>query len=227
MDTPGNLLKAEREKQKKSFEDIEKTLKINIEYLKAIEKDNYQLLPADVFTKSYLRSYSETLGLESDHILSLYKKQFGGPPAIKPEPPGKAPRKILPPLKFKYIYPVVICIALITVSVVTYTKRKEHEPAAGAMVSVKEVKKPEIAKEANQEELSLKIAASELTWVSIRIDSAKAMDHLLRAGESVTFKAHEKFVLKIGNAGGTSIFFNGTDIGPLGPNGQVVDIVLP
>jgi cytoskeletal protein RodZ len=234
METPGNILKAEREKQKKSYEDIANTLRINTEYLKAIEKDNYQLLPADVFTKSYLRLYSEALGLESDHILNLYKEQFGTPVQKEPEPAGRTPRRILPRLKFNYIYLVIICIGLATVSVTAYTKHGTEKPdtvtAKDATANEAEpidITMPEAAEEAKHEDLSLKIAAGELTWVSVRIDSTKAMDHLLRAGETMTFKAHEKFVLKIGNAGGMSIFFNGIDIGPLGSSGQVIDIVLP
>ncbi len=97
MDTPGNLLRSEREKQDKSLEDIEKVLKINIEYLRAIEKDNYGMLPADLFVKSYLRSYSNTLGLESDNILALYNKQFGTATAKEPEPPKKLTREIRHP----------------------------------------------------------------------------------------------------------------------------------
>jgi cytoskeletal protein RodZ len=234
MDTPGNLLRSEREKQKKSLEDIEKALKISIEYLRAIEKDNYELLPADLFTKSYLRSYSTTLGLESDHILDLYNKQFGTPTAKEPEPPKKQPRKTLPPFKFNYIYLLAICIGLVTISVITYTKYHTR----GALMPLYTAR-PDIDAEKNEtgtapaeesvpaEDLSLKITASELTWVSIKIDSTSPEELLLRAGESTTVTAHEQFVLKIGNAGGTSLTLNGTDIGDLGPHGQLVDITLP
>jgi cytoskeleton protein RodZ len=63
MDTPGNVLRAERERQKKSLKEIAKRLKINIQYIKAIEEDDYSLLPAEVFTKAYLRIYAEALEL--------------------------------------------------------------------------------------------------------------------------------------------------------------------
>lgn len=231
MDTPGNLLKTEREKQKKSLADIEKALKINIEYLRAIEKDNYQLLPADVFTKSYLRSYSKTLGLEDNHILGLYKKQFGKPSVIEPEADEHSPRKI----KFNYIHLVIICIVMVTVSVTAYIKHRTEKPVAAVPAKVNaniaitnNTKVPEPVREALPvKELTLEIAASELTWVSIKIDSGIAEELLLRARKSMTVTAHEKFVLKIGNAGGTSLILNGTDIGNLGPHGQIVDITLP
>jgi len=264
MDTPGKLLRSEREKQKKSLEDIEKALKISIEYLSAIEDDDYDLLPADLFTKSYLRSYSVTLGLESDHILDLYNKQFRTSPVKEPKPPKKPLWEILSTLKSKYIYLLAICISLIIISVITYTKqntrkdlvildkaadievelnRKETAPAEKVVQKKEDLiildKAADVEVEQNRKEtapteevvqkgdLSLIITASELTWVSIKIDNADTEELLLRTGESTTVTAHEKFVLKIGNAGGTSLILNGTDIGDIGPHGQLVNITLP
>jgi len=240
MDTPGNLLRSERENQKKSLEEIEKTLKITIVYLRAIENDDYGMLPADVFTKSYLRLYAGALGLESGHILKLYKEQFGTPPAKEPEPPKKQLREILPTFSFNYTYLLAICIGLVIVSAAVFTKDDAKEPVSvtvanppADVVTKSKAVPPPAPEKAVQEEavpeedLSLKIAASELTWVSIKIDSAGAEELLLRAGESTSVTAHEKFVLKIGNAGSTSLILNGTDIGNLGPQGQVVDITLP
>ena len=234
MDTPGTLLRSEREKQKKSLNDIEKVLKINIEYLRAIENDNYQQLPADLFAKSYLRSYSAALGLEADHILSLYNKYFREPSMI-PQPPKKPLRNMLSGFKTNHIYILLICVSLVTIFVITYTKLNTDKPSfitvdkAIPITGAEEIKieTAAVEKAIPEEPLSLKIAASELTWISIMIDSANAEELLLRSGESTTVTAHEKFVLKIGNAGGTSLILNGTNIGKLGPHGQVVDIVLP
>ncbi|GBE40169.1 MAG TPA: helix-turn-helix domain-containing protein [Nitrospirae bacterium] len=235
MNTPGTLLRSEREKQKKSLNDIEKVLKINIEYLRAIENDNYQQLPADLFAKSYLRSYSKALGLDDTHILDLYNKQFGPSTAKEPEADEHPPRRILPPFKFNYMYLMIICIVIVTVSVAAYTSHLTKKPAASIPVKVNaditgtnNAKSHESAKELLPEkELSLDITATELTWVAIKTDSAGPEERLMRAGETVTLTAHEKFVLKIGNAGGMSLILNGTNIGNLGPHGQVVDIVLP
>ena len=264
MDTPGTLLKSERKKQKKSLEDIRKSLKISIEYLRAIEDDNYDHLPADLFTKSYLRSYSVTLGLEVNHILDLYNKQFVTSTAKEPETPKKPVWEILSMFKFNYTYLLAICLGLVTILVITYSKYNTREdlvaldkaavveteqnetetaPAEEAVqekkdlvaldkAAVVEAEQNETetapAEEAVQEEdLSLIITASELTWISIKIDHTDAEELLLRTGESTTVTAHEKFNLKIGNAGGTSLILNGTDIGDLGPHGQLVDITLP
>ncbi len=53
METAGTILKAEREKQNKSLKKIAQELKVNIDYLKAIESDDYNAIPAEVFTKAW------------------------------------------------------------------------------------------------------------------------------------------------------------------------------
>ena len=74
--------------------------------------------------------------------------------------------------------------------------------------------------------LSLRIEATEITWVSVSVDDGGPKEWLLRTGESISVTAREKFTLKIGNAGGTRLTLNNRDIGSLGPRGKIVDIVL-
>ena len=99
MDTPGNILKAEREKQGKSLKEISVNLKLNIDYLTAIEQDNYSELPAEVFTKAYLRLYADELGLDGDYLLGLFY-DFG-----KDDVDDK---KALPEIKSEHATPIII-----------------------------------------------------------------------------------------------------------------------
>jgi cytoskeletal protein RodZ len=89
------------------------------------------------------------------------------------------------------------------------------------------VEELEVVEENKPEELSLIIHANELTWVSVSIDNGKPREWVMRAGDSTGLTARKMFAVKIGNAGGTSLVFNGQDVGTLGPPGKVVDIVLP
>ncbi len=76
MDTPGYILKTERENQGKSLKDISSNLKVSTVYLTAIEDDDYSLLPAEIFTRAYLRLYADELRLDGDYILDLFQ-DFG------------------------------------------------------------------------------------------------------------------------------------------------------
>jgi cytoskeletal protein RodZ len=136
MDTAGNVLKTEREKQGKSLEEIVQRLKLNIEYLRAIEKDNYSVIPAEIYTKAYLRFYAQALGLDSDHIIELYQKQMQVPPVQKPAPPKE---------KVTFLYKPVLKIAsiiLFFVLIIILIKYRERQPV---MENVRETKPPRIS----------------------------------------------------------------------------------
>lgn len=74
---------------------------------------------------------------------------------------------------------------------------------------------------------SLKIVATDTVWLLITIDNSAPKEMLLKLGETVTFQAQEGFSLKLGNAGGAKVVFDGKDIGKLGGKGQVVKLNLP
>lgn len=75
--------------------------------------------------------------------------------------------------------------------------------------------------------LSLEIIATEETWVSVSTGEDGNDQRLLKPGDTVQWTAPESFLIRVGNAGGIKIIFNGRDIGSLGPRGKVINIVLP
>jgi cytoskeletal protein RodZ len=236
MDTPGNVLRAEREYQKKSLKEIARSLKLNIDFLKAIEEDDYSLLPAEVFTKAYLRIYAESLGIENGYILNLYKTLMEEGVAVKSAPPSRGID--FTPLKniFQRTVPwkplaVIAVFVLIILFAITLRKPEEQKSIDKVVNKTEETSIMEeettIIEENKQGTLSLKIIAIELTWVSVSIDDGKPTESLLRTGESITVTAVSRFAVKVGNAGGTRLILNNRDVGSLGPRGKVVDIVLP
>ncbi len=228
MDTPGNVLRLERESQKKSLKDVAKKIKIKTDYLRAIEDDNYALLPAEVFTKAYLRLYADTLGLDSEFVLSL----FQGQPEDEAVTHEEQTEKEKPPLDFRNVLrklpvkPVLItaALSLLVVTAMLLVNTEKQKPALN-YENKAEASAP--AEDNKQNELHLTITATELTWVMVSTDGGNPDERLLRVGESVTFSAMKGFALTIGNAGGTKLVLNNQDIGTLGPRGKVVDIVLP
>lgn len=230
MNTPGNILRSEREKQNRSLEHVSQALKINAEYIKAIENDSYTSLPAEIFTKAYMRLYADALGIDGDYVLRLYDSQMTSCNAKKPEPPGKkitlASLKKLLLIRINYKPVIIIAsLVLIGISIAVITKREDQQQPVTDILN--EVSKSEVIEEQKNGELILNITAIELTWVSVSIDGGKPQEWLMRDGDTVTVSASEKFIVKIGNAGGTKVTFNNEDLGVLGPYGKVVDIVLP
>ncbi len=74
---------------------------------------------------------------------------------------------------------------------------------------------------------TLELIARDKTWVFVNIDGGESKEMLLNQGERITWSAKNVFSLKIGNAGGITLIFDGREIGPLGEKGQVISLKLP
>lgn len=78
--TVGALLKATRTEKKLSLKEVELTTRIRGKYLLAIEADDYGLLPHDTYTKGFIQSYAEYLGLDGSKLVDRYLKERGDAP---------------------------------------------------------------------------------------------------------------------------------------------------
>jgi cytoskeleton protein RodZ len=68
----GEEMRKEREIRSISLKEIADATKISKRYLEAIEKDDYKVLPAAVFTRGFVREYARYLGLNPDEAVNRY-----------------------------------------------------------------------------------------------------------------------------------------------------------
>ena len=68
------LLKELRESQEINLQSIADATKINIQYLKLIEKGNFDAIP-QTFLRLFIKSYSEFLKVDSEQILNKYEEE--------------------------------------------------------------------------------------------------------------------------------------------------------
>lgn len=73
----------------------------------------------------------------------------------------------------------------------------------------------------------LEIIADDITWLAITTDEAAPKEIMMNPGETVKVKANKNIYLKIGNAGGVKLIFNGKGFGKLGDKGEVITVNLP
>ncbi len=74
---------------------------------------------------------------------------------------------------------------------------------------------------------SLVVKANEVVWIQVSIDGKEPFDVTLKDGETVVWKAEKGLELKIGNAGGVDLTFDGKHLAPPGQPGYVVSLDLP
>ncbi len=59
--------------------EVERRTKIRAKYLRAMENEEWDLLPGEVYARSFLRTYGEVLGLDSRELLDDYKRRYDHP----------------------------------------------------------------------------------------------------------------------------------------------------
>jgi cytoskeleton protein RodZ len=76
MPTIGEELKAAREAQGLSLTEIAEKTRISHTFLKALEEDDYSVIPGEVFVVGFLRTYSKELGLSVKDVMARYRELF-------------------------------------------------------------------------------------------------------------------------------------------------------
>jgi cytoskeletal protein RodZ len=71
----GQKLRSERESQGLSVEDVAGITRIAVHHLKALEGDDFDVLPDDVFVKGYLRAYADCLDVDADLMVEDYTRE--------------------------------------------------------------------------------------------------------------------------------------------------------
>jgi cytoskeleton protein RodZ len=72
----GDALREARMRQKIDITEIEAKTKIRAKYLRAMENEEFDLLPGSTFAKSFLRTYADALGLDAHRLVEEYRSQY-------------------------------------------------------------------------------------------------------------------------------------------------------
>ncbi len=67
----------------------------------------------------------------------------------------------------------------------------------------------------------LNLSATEKTWLSITSEGKQIFSGILEPSQTKTLTGLDVAKMKVGNAGGLEVMWNGKPIGPIGPRGQV------
>jgi cytoskeleton protein RodZ len=149
METLGKYLKNQRESKKISLREVAKNTRVREHVLKAIEEDQYHLLPPVTYVKGFLLAYAKYLTLDPNDVLLRYERVLKGesiaPPSrqsprpkqeIPPPQASKPKQKILWNTKQTWIVAGVIVASLIVFYFFSpYASKPPTEPVPGRLVS--------------------------------------------------------------------------------------------
>ena len=71
----GTTLREARIRRKIDLADIEKQTKIRVRYLRALETEEWDVLPGATYTRSFIRTYGNALGLDGERLADDFRRQ--------------------------------------------------------------------------------------------------------------------------------------------------------
>jgi cytoskeleton protein RodZ len=93
MSEIGETLRQARMRARIDVSEIEAKTKIRAKYLRALENEEWGLLPGQTFVKSFLRTYAQALGLDAKALLEEYRLSHETPNESALEPIVSSPQR--------------------------------------------------------------------------------------------------------------------------------------
>ncbi|HEY0510818.1 MAG TPA: helix-turn-helix domain-containing protein [Thermoanaerobaculia bacterium] len=251
----GDWLRRQRELREISLRDIADRTKISLRYLEAMEADRFDLLPAPIFAKGFLKEYARYVGLSPDdvvnHYLSVHHPEELADPKEdtkvrsrpKPVDPGQ------PAVRRNWSWSLLLAIAglilLILVALAFFfgdrlagTRRRAAPPhsgqaspmgAAPAQVSLQPPAAAPPPQPAPPPSAPIEVSLdfSKECWVEAVTDGKNRRAELHIQGESLQIDAEKSVSLTLGNAGAVDVQVNGYPLELSKKEGDVVrDLVI-
>src|SRR4051794_27871774 len=87
----GETLREARMRQRLDIADVEQRTKIRAKYLRALENEEFGMLPGPTFVKTFLRTYAEALGLDPHVLVEAFRARYEGDDDFELQPLGPPP----------------------------------------------------------------------------------------------------------------------------------------
>src|ERR1700755_890219 len=91
----GETLRETRMRRRIDMTEVEAATKIRAKYLRALENEEWDLLPGPTFVKTFLRTYAEYLELDPRQLVEEYRQRYERPSTqdLRPFKPGAAAQR--------------------------------------------------------------------------------------------------------------------------------------
>ncbi len=235
----GTWLRRQREIREIPLHEIADVTKIGIRYLEALEQDRFDVLPAPVFAKGFLREYARYVGLDPDEVINSYlttQQEEGAEESEEVAPVADRSRSSSTLLGGALVILLAVIAGLIFYSERFRGEVRDTTPppiaAPPPQPAPEPVAEPTLeatapVAEAPATPLLVTMDFTEDCWVEIVVDGQRRISELHVQGESLRIEAEQEVVLTLGNPEGVRIEANGEPFEPEVRPGRVArDIVI-
>jgi cytoskeletal protein RodZ len=235
-------LKRAREEKRVSLADIADRTLINIRHLEAIERGNTSILP-EAYIRAFIREYAAAIGLDGAETLRRFDEtrraeEGAARPRerVEPPPPVRRPTFSLEPATFMTPRVATLGVTVVVIAVVAIFAWNLFSP--GTTAPVIEIPFQNVVKEQEEQSatahpappptalptdsLTLFASVSDTVWMTITVDSLPAREYIFHRGAKPSWRAGNRFLLTLGNAGAVSFALDKRQLGTLGRRGNVV-----
>ena len=217
----GSLLRETRIRNKIDITTVEEATKIRAKYLRALENEEWILLPGPTYVKTFLRTYAQFLGLDPHLLVEEYNARFEEPEEL--EVPAFARKRRLPERTRRVGPPrrgiaVVLVVLGILGFLLVLGLTGEEEGDGGQAdrpstagrerpaADTAERSRPERRKETQptRSRVRLQVVAARPVWVCLVDDSGRELigGVVLQAGDREGPFRARSFRVTVGNGGG-------------------------
>ncbi len=244
MPTLGEVLRDGRFRRNLSLEQVETDTKIRKKYLVALEEEDYTALPAPVYARGFVHSYAEYLGVDPNFVDKLFQppERTVKVPDVRPAANGfRETRSISLGTVMTFLTAVVVLagVVFLYAQYLSYTSSTPPSaapratavgsPTALAVIAPAPTSLPTstpMPSPTPVRGVEVTVQVIERSWFRVVADGQNppTFEGELQAGESRTWKAHDRMDMRVGNAGGVEATVNGMRQGRLGANGEVKNV---
>lgn len=237
----GPYLQAIRIEHDIRLEQVAEETRITVSMLEAIEAEDLNQLPPEVFTRGFLRSFAQAIGADPAEAVRRYEvrcRQLQRGTDVDQDS-----HAIRSGLRGRMTVALLLLTVLVAASLLGYHYWSGASPEvalttqtakSGPAVAQEPVVMPPPAEaEAKSSQVPLPpkhvltVSAKEDAWIKVSIDQGTPSEHTLKSGGQINLEAQAGFNLLIGNAGGIRLTLDGKPIQVPGKRGEVVNLHLP
>ena len=214
----GETLREARMRRRIDMTEVEAATKIRAKYLRALENEEWDLLPGPTFVKTFLRTYAEYLELDPRMLVEEYRQRYERPSTqdLTPFGPGmggrrrQRPRRSLGPLFVVLVGVVALLGALYLLGVVwgdspddRRRRRSCRRPRRPRPRRPAKTAKPKKKKKAAPARASLRLTAKGARVYVCLVDAtgkAVVNGEYLEPGKSTKTFRSQRFRVNLGNS---------------------------
>jgi cytoskeletal protein RodZ len=204
----GSALQRAREVRGLSLDEAARDTRLRVDQLDALEREDFDVLPGEVYVRASLRTYASYLGLDADKVSSAYARTAAE--AEPAPPPGKlgpvermiAASRIRDNQRFLLVAAITILVVLLALGVLS---RGEAAPPTATIPASTASPVP------TDPTIRVVVVARGDVTVNSEADGVEAAQ-VLRPGETITLVALERLLISVEDAGLVEVSLNGKDV---------------